>query len=112
MPDSCSDIDLDQLVDRFERAWQQRPPPAIEEFLPEDPAAANELLLELVKVDLEYRWSRCGVRPARPRLEDYVGRLPALGPLRRLPAELIAEEYRVRHRWGDRPGHAEYAARF
>ncbi len=47
-----------------------------------------------------------------PRLEDYARRLPRLGPLRRLPLDLICEEYRVRQRWGDRPNHAEYAARF
>src|SRR5262249_35365315 len=46
------------------------------------------------------------------RLEDYVARFPELGPLDRLPAELIAEEYRARHFWGDRPGYEEYATRF
>jgi hypothetical protein len=50
--------------------------------------------------------------PTRPLLEDYVARLPRLGPLDRLPLGLIGEEYRVRRRWGDRPGHAEYARRF
>src|SRR5262249_3471563 len=50
--------------------------------------------------------------PRRPLLEDYVRSLPQLGPPAQLPVDLIIEEYRVRHRWGDRPGHAEYAARF
>ena len=35
-----------------------------------------------------------------------------LGPLDRLPVDLIGEEYRVRHRFGDRPGHDEYFERF
>jgi serine/threonine protein kinase len=45
-------------------------------------------------------------------LEQYVKRIAQLGSLDSLPTELIAEEYRVRHRFGDRPSHAEYAARF
>src|SRR5262249_52052680 len=47
-----------------------------------------------------------------PRLEDYVAHCPDLGALSRLGVDVISEEYRVRHRWGDRPNHAEYAARF
>ncbi len=37
---------------------------------------------------------------------------PELGTLDRIPLKLIGEEYRVRHRWGDRPSHAEFLARF
>src|SRR5262249_23505496 len=48
----------------------------------------------------------------KPRLEDYVRCHSALGSLERLPLNLIGEEYRARHLWGDRPAHAEYAARF
>src|SRR5439155_14941622 len=53
-----------------------------------------------------------GPLQACPRLEDYVAHLGALGPLPQVPIELICEEYRVRQRWGDRPGHAEYVGRF
>src|SRR5206468_3749958 len=64
-----------------------------------------------------YRWRQGDRTPADglplcPRLEDYVARYPRLGPLERLSAELIAEEYRARWRWGDRPSPADYAARF
>jgi tRNA A-37 threonylcarbamoyl transferase component Bud32 len=115
--------DLDRLLDRFERAWQKGVVPAIEEFVPAGIARGRQLLFELVMVDLEYRWRRpptpvvAGAKrgaawPARPRLEDYVERLPRLGPLHQLPVEVVGEEYRVRQRWGDRPGHAEYARRF
>jgi serine/threonine protein kinase len=118
------------LLDHFEVAWQGQTPPAIEEFLPPGLAGGQpvydpdvrELLQELIKIDLEYRWRRPveavrgpdgnGALPARPRLEDYVQRLPELGPLPRLPLDLVGEEYRVRQRWGDRPGPAEYAGRF
>ena len=75
----------------------------------------RRLLRELVKIDLEYRWRGnppAGAFPVRPRLEDYVARLPSLGPLHELPIELIVEEYRVRRRWGDRPDHVDYLGRF
>ena len=113
---------LDRLLDRFDLAWQSGPPPAIEDFLPVGLAGRRLLLHELIKIDLEYRWRRTGqgsadpnaggASPAGPHLEDYVRRLPRLGPLHKLPAELIGEEYRARRRWGDRPDHAEYARRF
>src|SRR5262249_20418471 len=91
--------DLDKVVDRFELAWQGGTPPAIEEFLPAVPSGKNsadnplrrELVQELVKIDLEYRWRRPTQEAAssdaagppssdasfsaRPRLEDYVERL-------------------------------------
>ncbi len=115
--------DLDAILDRFDRAWQQGPPPAIEDFLTVGQAGGQRRLLhELIKIDLEYRWHRRrssrpdrsadGSLPSRPRLEDYVNRLSSLGSLKQLPLTLIVEEYRVRQRWGDRPGHVEYAERF
>jgi tRNA A-37 threonylcarbamoyl transferase component Bud32 len=103
---------IDRLLDRFELAWQTGVPPAIEAFLPPALSARRTLLHELVKIDLEYRWRQAPPHASGPRLDDYVRRLPRLGSPRRLPIELIAEEYRVRQRWGDRPDHAEYIGRF
>ena len=104
--------DRDRVIERFEDAWQRGVPPAIAEFLPAfaggEPDDRRELFHELISVDLEYRWRRGVPR----RLEQYVDELPELGPLDRLPAELIAEEYRVRRRWGDQPDHREYRNRF
>jgi len=101
-------------VEQFEEAWQRGSPPRLGDFLafaaPTDQPGRALLLEELVKVDLECRWSLGAAE--RPRLEDYAARYPELGGLARLPVELIAEEYRVRHRWGDHPSHAEYVARF
>jgi serine/threonine protein kinase/WD40 repeat protein len=120
-----------QMLSRFEDAWHNPgPEPRIEEFVkslaaaqPMSAAASLAILEELVQIDLECRWcpdtqaTRSPAIGARfqcrhPRLEDYIACYPDLGPLPRLPVELIAEEYRVRQRWGDRPSHAEYAARF
>jgi serine/threonine protein kinase/WD40 repeat protein len=106
-----------KLLDQFEEAWQQGMELRIEDVLAQTPASGDngtrrELLEELIKIDLEYRWRRkcTGVKPLK--LEDYVGRFPELGPLDRLPTPLIAQEYEARQSWGDRPDHAEYAARF
>jgi serine/threonine-protein kinase len=102
---------------RFDSAWQTGPAPRIQAFLlpPEASAPADSsrsLLVELIKIDLEYRWKRGVVPgdalPARPRLEDYRAAFPEL----RVSAELIAEEYRVRRRFGDRPQRDEYLRRF
>ena len=113
-----------QLLYRFDRAWQTGTPPRIEDFLPpvSVPAAngqRRQVLVELVLVDLEYRWrlAACMDRGATPpverlRLEDYVGHYPELGRASELGVELVAQEYEVRHCWGDRPAHSDFLARF
>jgi serine/threonine protein kinase len=112
-----------QLVSEFDRAWMGSSVPRIEDFLTRartsKPPAQPGFLEELVKVDLEYRWREPskiaagkGWSKARPRLEDYVAVYPDLGSSNRLPVHLIAEEYWVRHRYGDRPDHGEYLTRF
>jgi serine/threonine protein kinase/tetratricopeptide (TPR) repeat protein len=125
------------LLERFEMAWQAGSPPPLDELWPtaladRTPGAAaahRSLLEELVKIDLEYRWRRPATGhggdeertlprqghaklPFHPCLEDYVACYPQLGPLERLSEEVVAEEYRVRRRWGDRPSQAEYPRRF
>jgi WD40 repeat protein/serine/threonine protein kinase len=112
----------EKLLEQFEIAWQDGAVPRIESVLnagPPLPAATRrELLEELIRIDLEYRWRQADqVRtgdPLRgqPRLEDYVAHFPELGRLDQLSVESIAAEYRVRRHWGDRPTHAEYLARF
>jgi serine/threonine protein kinase/Tfp pilus assembly protein PilF len=119
------------LLEQFEQAWQSKPPPEVTAFLQSrlapgqgiGPTAYHQLLEELVKIDLEYRWRHVapgsaphvpaapGLPPC-PLLEVYVRHCPQFGPAERLSSELIAEEYRVRQRWGDRPDHAEYLNRF
>ena len=120
-PDSDDPPDL---LERFEEAWHKGETPVLEAFLSAagaiDPSELQTLIEELIKIDMEYRWRRtasAGVAfgagaTVCPRLEEYVRRLPTLGSSNRLPLELIAWEYWTRHCWGDRPAHAEYAARF
>jgi tRNA A-37 threonylcarbamoyl transferase component Bud32 len=108
-------------IERFERAWRKDGPADLASVLP--PLARNErlapadvgLLRELIKVDLEYRWKQHAdpiYQPEARLLDDYVARFPELGPLYNLPVDLIAEEFRVRHRWGDRPTVDDMLRRF
>ena len=130
-------VEFEAICGRFEAAWNSGQRPSINDFLEIEPPLGNslspqDLLIELAMIDMERRWrsaaeavppSMLPDRPAaapgeptaipnRPRLEDYVARFDDLGPLDLLPDDLVAHEYRVRHRWGDRPRHAEYLARF
>lgn len=106
--------EFESCLQAFEQAWRQSPP-SIRDFLPTaGPATAIDrlrVLTELICIDLEHRWKHA--HRSTPRLlDDYLVEFVELGALADLPAELIAEEYRVRHRWGDRPGHQEYTNRF
>jgi serine/threonine protein kinase/WD40 repeat protein len=104
---------VDELLDRFEQAWQNGSCPRIESFLSACQGADSvrrELLIELIKIDLQRRWSRPG--GDRPLLNAYVEQFRQLGPVDGLPAELVGEEYRVRRCWGDRPSHHEFLTRF
>ena len=83
------------------------------------PGVRRNLLIELIAVDLEFRWCRAAAnRSSSPTptislvLDVYVDQFEELGSLDDLPLELIGEEYLVRHRWGDHPTHSEFLQRF
>jgi WD40 repeat protein/serine/threonine protein kinase len=129
---------VDEVCDRFEQAWQSGETPEVSRFLAANAdqwqhwpvASRRQLLEELIKLDLEYRWQEQdqSQRTAlvaeqdtivgndggakRLLLEDYVRQHPELGSSDRLSLELVLEEYRVRQRWGDQPPHQEYLQRF
>lgn len=102
------DREFETRILAFERAWRGSNEPKIEEFLPEDRENKRNILRELICVDLEYRWR--GGRPVV--LEDYVRQFPELPASEPVLLELVIEEYRVRHRWGDRPSRDECQRRF
>lgn len=117
-PQRAADAEFESCIERFEAAWSAGSEPEIDDYLvgPADPRR-RELLGELVCIDLEYRWktgAMDGLLPEhlRPTLEDYVAQFAELGDLASLPVELICEEYRVRHRWGDGPTASAFIARF
>jgi hypothetical protein len=65
-------------------------------------------LVEMIKIDLERRWQR----GQRAKLEAYVKSLPELGPLDRLPADLLLAEYEARQQCGAPADLAEFTRRF
>ena len=99
---------------RSKSSGENRPPPSLLEFATD---ASPEIVRELVLVDLERRYrSRaarlCDELGHRPRLEDYARLLSDSGNFwAPIPLD-VAEEYRVRSIWGDRPGHAHFDMRF
>jgi len=100
---------------RFEQAWQQNGPCKIADYL-EAPFVhpspdRGRLLVELICIDLEFRWRNPEIHE-RALLEEYVERFPELVSFEAMPLELIGEEYRVRCQWGDRPSHSEFLSRF
>src|SRR5438270_423849 len=85
--------EFEDVVLRFEVAWQGGSRPEIDGFLPVGPDRAR-LLTELVHVDLEYR-----LRAGEPaRVEDYLTRYPELADDPAVPLELIAAEHEFRRR--------------
>lgn len=101
-------LEREAVLDRFETAWQKAGDARIEEFLPPPGSPRTELLHELIKIDLEYRWKH----GQRPRIDDYTCRFPELGGAGSMPLGLIREEIRNRRRCGCAPSEAELRERF
>lgn len=102
---------LGERVDALVEAWELGgPPPRLADYVPNLSTKYQRLVLaELIKVDLEHRWCR---REMPKRLEEYVAELPALGPVGRLPCDLIYEEWNIRKQAGQEPDPQEYFTRF
>src|SRR5262249_19861422 len=85
--------EFEDVIRRFEDAWQGRVRPEIIAYLPTG-SGRTRLLTELVHVDLEYRL-RAG---ESARVEEYLARYPELTDDRVVMLELIAAEYQFRRR--------------
>ncbi|CRK52431.1 Protein kinase [Rhodococcus sp. RD6.2] len=101
---------VDTGVARLVSEWEEgdRPPADLRDFLPDTDAIRRAALIELVMVDLAYRW----IRVRRPkRIADYCLDFPELlaGPI---PPELVYEEYRVRRLAGEDVHADDYVAEF
>jgi serine/threonine protein kinase len=97
---------IESLVKRWETA---ETPPVLAEFVPEQPASLRRLVLvELIKVDLDCRFTRKQPKP----IEDYVAEFPELAGPSGTPCDLIFEEFQVRRRHGENVNPEEYFQRF
>lgn len=107
-------LGLDQLSERIDAliaAWDAATePPALAGFLPAGPPLLRRLaLIELIKVDLEYR---CQKPEHTRRIEQYLDEFPELGTSGAVPCELIYEEYHLRKLAGQQVDAREYFDRF
>jgi formylglycine-generating enzyme required for sulfatase activity/tetratricopeptide (TPR) repeat protein len=133
--------EIEAALTRFEAAWRNGESPQISEFLT-DGDNQRDILLELVAIDLEFRWRQVADQaadvqfaetivpgasvtpvapansnntqelPSLPVLEDYVACFVDLGTPTSLPPDVLAHEYYVRSKWGDRPSSDSYQIRF
>ncbi|HTQ40452.1 MAG TPA: serine/threonine-protein kinase [Pirellulales bacterium] len=113
-PAEPATVALNALVERADAllaAWQGDDlPPDLSQFLPAEPPALRSLtLIELIKIDLEYRWQH---HELPKQVEEYVEEFPELASAGEIPCELICEEYRVRRLTADPPRSDEYYTRF
>ncbi len=98
------DLELDGYVEAFESAARVRdvdladflPPPAHPKY--------HDVLLELVRADLEFRWDR----GESPRAEDYRRRFPTLFARPEWAQQVAAEEFRLRQAAGETPDPVEF----
>ena len=119
------------LCDEFEDSWAIDEHDAVRSFvdrLPSGNPTRTELLLELVKLDLELRWRHAQIAfteafvhgeheagtkiPLRPRVEFYTAEFPELQTNGELWRQLINHEYIVRHTYGDQPSIDSFVVRF
>src|SRR6476661_2240291 len=100
---------VDSGVERLVADWESSGSPAeLTEYLPDTAAIRRAALIELIKVDLEYRWLRSG---CPKRIPEYCLEFPEL-LAEPLPPELVYLEYRVRSRSGADVDPEEYVAEY
>ncbi|MGE3314827.1 MAG: serine/threonine-protein kinase [Planctomycetaceae bacterium] len=88
---------LASYLERFVDGWESsETPPNLADFLPDEGEMRRFTLVELIKIDLEYRWLE---RNFPKRIVEYVREFPELAN-GRIPADLVYEEYHVRRQSG------------
>jgi serine/threonine protein kinase len=102
--------DFNECASRLDLVLRASPASVdLRSFLPA-PGQPHRLacLCELIKRELE----ACYRRRQDRRLEEYLLRYPELGGPESLPPDLIYEEYRIRHLYGDKVSLDQYRERF
>lgn len=101
--------ELDEFVEAYELAWHGRSAPALADFLPpRGHARYPNIVLELVRVDIELRWQRGCARS----LDDYRRQFPDLLDDPRALAQVAFEEFRARRQRGETVTAADYARQY
>lgn len=98
----------EERIKQFEDAWQLGQQPTISEFLVQDTDVRSAQLVELIHVDLEFRFKHA----SGARVEDYLAQYPELAADRDLVLELLAAEYRLRRGQGEDVQLVDVARRF
>jgi eukaryotic-like serine/threonine-protein kinase len=97
------------FLDQFVTAWESSTaPPDLKSFLPAAGEIRRLTLVELIKVDLEYRWLS---RSCPKRLTEYLAEFPELAS-ERIPTDLIYEEFHIRKQSGQEVTPDEYLQAF
>ena len=100
---------LARQLDAFIEAWEAaEDPPDLKPFLPDSGEPRRLTLVELIKVDLEYRWIS---RRCPKRITEYFAEFPELVQ-DQLPCDLVYEEFHIRKQSGDEVNADEYLSAF
>jgi serine/threonine protein kinase len=100
---------LAAYLDAFVAAWEASDaPPDLKPHLPASGEIRRLTLVELIKVDLEYRWLS---RKCPKRLSEYLAEFPELGQ-GRVPGDLVYEEFHIRKQSGEDVSAEEYLKEF
>ena len=100
---------LVRQLDAFVEAWESAAaPPDLNPFLPEAGEIRRLTLVELIKVDLEYRWLS---RDCPKRIREYLAEFPELAQARD-SCDLIYEEFHIRKQSGQEVSADEYLQAF
>jgi len=99
---------IEEILSRFEDAWESSDSPMIEEFLTLEGDQQHELLFELVHSDLEFRFNR----NESPIIESYLKQFPKLLDNKESFLKLVVDEYRFRQKREPKLDIDEYRTRF
>lgn len=98
-----------EFVEKFLVCWEEgNGPPFLADYLPPDGSLRADVLLEMVKVDLDYR-TQFGLAA---HVEDYLDVFPEILVDGKVPPELILEEFHVRRATGEEVSAEEFVGRF
>lgn len=107
METSCEDFD--SFIEAYEIAWVSGSVPRLSDYLPDSRHPQFQgVLLELARVDVEWRWKTSQPLP----LDHYLSEFPALKSEPGAVRQLAFEEFRARRTAGQSVSAIEYADRY